>query len=235
MEEIIPNLYQLTIKRVNIYLIVEDKLTLIDTGFRGSAKRIEGFIRSLGRSPKEIDLIILTHHHPDHIGSLPELKEITQARVAIHEADLLPDEQQPTIKLIKKLLLFPPLSPLKPALSPQLGEVEIKLQGGEVFEVLGGLEVIPTPGHTPGSISLWAPKKKLLFVGDAINNRYSALRPPPKSVSSNQQQAIKSIESLIKLDFSILLCGHGKVVREGAKDKVRQLLQAQTNLTKKRL
>ncbi|GAH19098.1 unnamed protein product [marine sediment metagenome] len=68
--EIIPNVYQITLRVTNIILIAEEELTLIDTGFRGSAPQIMSFIQRLGRSPEEITLIILTHNHLDHAGGL---------------------------------------------------------------------------------------------------------------------------------------------------------------------
>ncbi len=223
MLKVIPNVYQLTIRGVNIILIAQDKLTLIDTGFRGSSHLIVDFIRRLGRSPQEISLIIITHHHPDHIGSLNELKKLTQAKVAIHEADLLPDMQPPSLKLITKTLAILPFPFLNRFLNPELGEVEIKLKGGERLEPLDGLLVIHTPGHTPGSISLFSAQRKLLITSDTINNRHRNLRLPPKSVSSNLSQAINSIETLAELEFEILLCGHGKPLTEDAKVKVMEL------------
>ncbi len=68
--EVIPNVYQLNIRAINIIVIAEEELTIIDTGLRGSSARIIDFIHSLGRSVEEISLIILTHNHFDHAGGL---------------------------------------------------------------------------------------------------------------------------------------------------------------------
>ena len=72
--EIIPDVYQLTIRGVNVILIAEEELTLIDTGLRGNSPQIIDFINQIGRSPQEISLIVSTHNHLDHMGGLAELR-----------------------------------------------------------------------------------------------------------------------------------------------------------------
>ncbi len=61
--EVLPGVHQITIRSTNIFLIVEEKITIVDVGFRGSAPRIVKAIRSLGRSIEEVSLIIITHNH----------------------------------------------------------------------------------------------------------------------------------------------------------------------------
>ena len=166
--EIVPDLYQVTIRYANIFLIVEKSLTLIDTGYSGSAPHITEFIQQLGRKADEINLIILTHNHLDHTGGLVELKKIaTHARIAAHKADVeIPESAipYPVGNIAGVLLRTPGLSTLrrKFVLGPE--SVDRILEGGETFDVLGGLQVISTPGHTMGSISLYAPIYKVLIV-----------------------------------------------------------------------
>ncbi len=228
--EIIPHVYQLTIRGVNIILIAEEELTLVDTGVRGSSPKIISFIHSLGRSPEEISLIILTHNHLDHTGGLAELKQLTPAKVAAHKADITNTESQlPSSRVERKLLPIPPFSTLRSLFSIRPGEVDIPLEGGEVLKPLDGLKVIHTPGHTPGSISLFSPQKKLLMVGDAINARHKNLRLPPKVVSTNLRQAIDSVKELAQLDFDILCCGHGRPLTTNARTKVQELMEKTEN------
>ena len=104
------------------------------------------------------------------------------------------------------------------------GQIELKLKGGEILNPLGGIEIIHTPGHTPGSISIYAASKKLLIVGDTLNHRLPRLRLPPKSVSSSIPQAITSIKRLAHLDIEILCFGHGRPILRGAKAAVEELL-----------
>ncbi len=227
--EIIPNVYQITLRVTNIILIAEEELTLIDTGFRGSAPQIMSFIQRLGRSPEEITLIILTHNHLDHAGGLAELKRFAPAKVVLHKADISADESRlPYPRVIRRLLHVPPFSLFRPLVYVKPSEVDIQVEGGEVFSPLGGLQVIHTPGHTPGSISLFSPKKRLLMVGDALNNRFRVIQLPPKMVSTDLTQAVDSVKRIAQLDFDILCFGHGSPITKDASAKVQQLIRGLT-------
>jgi len=229
--EIIPHVYQITLRATNIILIAEEELTLIDTGLRGSARHIISFVRRLGRSPEEISLIIITHNHLDHAGGLAELKQFTPAKVVLHKADISADESRlPLPPLGEKLLRIPPFSLFRPFVCVKANEVDIPVEGGEVFSPLGGLEVIHTPGHTPGSISLFSPKKRLLMVGDALNRFYRNIRLPPKMVSTDLAQAIDSVKRIARLDFDILCFGHGKPITKDASARLKQLIAKIDNI-----
>jgi glyoxylase-like metal-dependent hydrolase (beta-lactamase superfamily II) len=226
--QVIPGIHQITIRGTNIYLIIEKKVTIVDAGFRGSAHRIAGAIEDLGRSVSEVGLIVITHNHLDHIGGLPGLQKITSARVAIHKADLsFSRNGLPYPGYLKKLLKLPFISQFWPLVYATPDDVDIPLVGGEVLEPLGGLEVIHTPGHTPGSISLFSPKKKLLIVGDTLNNRHQDLWLTPRSISSDISQARESVKRLAQLDFDILCCGHGQPLVGGASDRLREWIKRQ--------
>ena len=224
--QVLPGVYQITVRGVNIILIAEEELTLIDTGMRGSSPKIAAFINRLGRSIQEVKLIIITHNHLDHAGGLAELLGLTPARVAVHRADLSETEGGlPYYGIIRRMLHIPLVSLFRPLVYARPGEVDIKLKGGEILSPLGGLEVIHTPGHTPGSISLFSARRKLLIVGDALNNRFINLRLPPGSVSHNLEQAVNSIKGVARLDFETLCCGHGRPIVKGAAARVGGLLR----------
>jgi len=224
--EIIPDVYQLTIGGTNVILIAEEELTLVDTGFPGSLAQIIDLIRSLGRSVEEISLIIITHNHVDHVGGLAELRKLTKAKVAAHQADFGDTEGQlPYPGVIRRLLRIPPFSVLRSVFSAKPGEDDIQLKGGEVLKPLGGLKVVHTPGHTPGSISLFSAPNKLLIVGDALNKRSGTLRLPPKMASTDLVQAMDSVKKMAQLDFDILCCGHGRPLIGGARAKMQELIE----------
>ena len=223
--EIIPGVYQLTTRGANIVAIAEKELTLIDTGFPGSASRIIRFIRRLGRSAEEISLIIITHNHIDHAGGVAELKRLTGARVAAHQGDLAGTTDHIAYPVtVRRLLNMPPFSALGAAFSVNAGEIDIPLSGGESLPPLGGLRVIPTPGHTPGSISLFSDSYRLLFAGDALNNRRRFLRLPPKHASTDLAQAADSVIEMSRLNFDILCLGHGQPLSGNASRHIREML-----------
>ncbi|MFH1662973.1 MAG: MBL fold metallo-hydrolase [Chloroflexota bacterium] len=220
--QVISGLHQVTVRSTNIFLIVEDKITIIDAGFRGSAKRIAMAINNLGRSMEEVSLIIITHNHLDHIGGLPGLREMTSAKVAVHRADLsYSEEGLPYSGFLKLLLKIPGVSFFWPLIYAKPDDVDIQLEGGEVFSPLGGMEVIHTPGHTPGSVSLFFPQTKLLIVGDLFGGGHGDFWLTPKTVSSDVSQARESVKRLAQLDFDILCCGHGKPIIGGASAVLR--------------
>jgi len=201
--KIVPNVYQLAKRGTNTILIVEEKLSLIDTGYRSSSPQIIDFIHHLGRSPKELTLIIITHNHIDHVGGLDKLKQLTPAKVAVHKADIGKRGNRPSAK-------------------PE--DVDIVLEGGEILNPLGGLEIIHTPGHTPGCISLFSPGNKLLFVGDALRKRRKTVIAPSKMISADMIQAMESIKKIVQLDFNSLCFGHGLPMVDNARARVQDLI-----------
>ncbi len=226
--QVIPQVYQITFRHLNIFLIVEENLTLIDTGFRGNTAGLIDFIHTLGRSPEDIKLIILTHNHIDHTGGLAELRKLVKAKIAAPtidftlERDILP---YPGGKFLGKLLMVPGFSLLRKRLVLGEKDVDVLLDGNEVFPVLGGLQVILTPGHTAGSISLYAPQKKLLFVADALKKQKGILNLPLKTATTDISQAVSSIKKMAQLDIDTICFGHGRPITEDAKGALLRLLE----------
>jgi len=148
---------------VYVYMIYGREITLIDSGVASSEKIISEYLRNTGRNPEEISLMILTHGHPDHIGAAKAIKEISGCSVAAHGADRVwienPDQQ------LKD-------RPVPGFYSLVKGSVRVDriLNEGDVLylEPEMHLEVLHTPGHSPGSISLWMQEEGVLFSGDAI-------------------------------------------------------------------
>ena len=86
--EIAPGVHQIEgLGFSNAFLIVGERLTLVDTGFRGERIAIEEYVRRIGRYPVEIELVVITHAHADHVGSLAALRRSYRLTVAAHEAD----------------------------------------------------------------------------------------------------------------------------------------------------
>jgi len=211
---------------VNVVLIVEEELTLIDAGIPGGTPGIVELVRRLGRSVEEISTVIITHNHFDHIGGLPELRRLTDVSVIMHRAGLADGHsEEPYPEGLRRLLRVFLRSPMRRRFVLESGDVDVQVSGGEVLPPLGGLEVIHTPGHTPGSISLYSAKRRLVFIGDALRRHRRKLDMPAKMVSTDLTEAVESIRKLAQLDFEVLVPGHGRPVTEGARAWVQALLE----------
>jgi len=222
--EVIPGVHRLAIRSANVYLLAGDELALIDTGFPGSSGAIVNYIRGLGRSEKEITTVIITHNHIDHMGSLAELRLLARFKVFAHSA-CFADADPPYPGGIRRLLRVPFLHPVRRRLALVSDDVDVRLGGGEVLDPLGGLEVVPTPGHTPGSISLYSGKYRILFVGDALQKRRGAPSTPARMVSTDRAAAVESITRMATLDFDILCLGHGRPLVENPRGKLAALAE----------
>jgi hydroxyacylglutathione hydrolase len=148
---------------VYAYLIYGQKIYLIDSGVASSEKVILNYLKATGRSPEEISTLILTHAHPDHIGAAAAIKRISGCTVAAHAAEKA---------WIEDVDLQAKERPVPGFHSLVGGSVQVDrtLQDGDVLHLESGLtlQVLHTPGHSPGSISLWLAEDGALFSADAI-------------------------------------------------------------------
>lgn len=150
---------------VYTFLVYGETITLIDTGVAGCEVEIFNTIRSTGRDPSEIALIILTHSHPDHIGAARAIQRETGCRIAAHPAERA---------WIEDVDLQNRERPVPGFTSLVGGSVQIDrelIDGDYIFpdedrDVT--MKVLHTPGHSPGSISLFMESNGVLFCGDAI-------------------------------------------------------------------
>jgi glyoxylase-like metal-dependent hydrolase (beta-lactamase superfamily II) len=103
--------------------------------------------------------------------------------------------------------------------------VDQSLREGEDLDLLGGLEVIHTPGHTVGSICLFNRDKKILFSGDLIRNENGVMEGPPPQFTPDPGKAACSLEKIADFDFDTLLPGHGNPILSGAGNRFRALYE----------
>lgn len=162
----IPVTPELILNRfVYSYLIFGDTITLIDTGVAGSDARIFDYIRSQGCNPSDIEQIILTHSHPDHIGAAMAIQQETGCKIISHPAECAWIED---VSLQNHERAVPGFFTL---VSGSV-HVDQEIQDGDTVLLDPSqdrfLEVLHTPGHSPGSVSLLLPGTGVLFSGDAI-------------------------------------------------------------------
>ena len=147
------------------YLVYGETITLIDTGVAGCERQIFDYIRSTGRDPSEIALIVLTHSHPDHIGAARAIRQATGCSIAAHPAERAWIED---VELQNRERPVPGFATL-------VGgpvQVDFELVDGDSIEPdetrAGEMQVFHTPGHSAGSISLFMHSEGALFSGDAV-------------------------------------------------------------------
>lgn len=226
--EIIPNLHRVPgVSGANAYLLLAETLTLVDAGMPGSEEAILRYIEELGRAPGDLDRIIITHYHLDHLGGVAALRDRTAARVCAHPAEapvISGDQPPPPARSAIMRLLFRLVTPFMPR--ADLVPVDVTLQDGDHLDLLGGATVVHVPGHSPGSIALHFPSERLLICGDVIDHRRDRLGPPHGPFTEDMDQALASLRRLAGLDFDVLCPGHGAPVIGGADEQVRAMVQS---------
>jgi len=168
------------------YIIFGKVITLIDTGVAGSEALIFEYIRQHHRDPREIATIILTHAHPDHIGSAKVIQISVNCKIIAHgdEKDWIED----TDRQFKE-------RPVPGFQTLVAGPVVLDkaLADGELLDLSQGIlaEVMHTPGHSKGSVSLWFKNEKILISGDAL--------PFPNDLPT-YDDVVTSVQSIKKLE-----------------------------------
>jgi glyoxylase-like metal-dependent hydrolase (beta-lactamase superfamily II) len=221
---IAPNVYAIPLLRVQAHAILEDDgVSLVDTGYAGSLPRLTKALAALGRTVAQIRRVICTHGHPDHAGGARALADLG-VEILIHPADAanLHIDLGSAIRRPSRGRFFAAITPPLPTYTP--------LVDGDVLPILGGLEVIHTPGHTPGSICLYARQSGLLFVGDVLQRRFGRVSAASGLYSDDPAAARGSLQRLAELDVKTVVFSHypplvddpmailGKLARQVSKD-----------------
>jgi len=217
--EIIPHVHAVRAIGSKAHLIVEDEITLIDAGHRGSGRMVRRYLERIGRSERDITRIVCTHGHPDHIGGVAEIAAASGATIHMHPADA----ERLRIRFRDVLGDRKP-GPILAFLTRPIQDPRPLLHG-DVLPVLGGLHVVHTPGHTPGSICLYAPARRLLFSGDVLQVRNGRLAPPHQVFSDDLVEARRSVERLAELNVETICFAHYPPLREGARAQLRDLVE----------
>ena len=195
---------------VNAFLVDADVLTLIDTGTPGGAGKIVAALRAAGRAPGDLGRIVVTHRHADHAGNAAELARLTGAEVHMSPVDapfLRDGHEQPKPRAATPLgrVMVPYVSVALPWRLEPAPALSTLVDGAAV----GPFEVVATPGHTAGHVSLLWAARGILFTGDAAAH-LTALGPHP--VADDPELARESFRRLSSLDFDVACFGHGRPI-----------------------
>ena len=217
MRRIVDGVWEIGIGYVHAHLIeVDDGLVLVDTGLPGKAGKLALAIRSTGHDLADLHTILMTHQHPDHIGSLADLRQRTGARVVAHRQDvavITGERPQPLHHWVMRLTA--------PFLRADPSPVDRILDGDGPTGV-PGITAVHTPGHTPGHVSFLLDRAGwVLFAGDAASAMFGRVRASPKMTSADPVLALGSATRLAELDFQVAVFGHGKAVTGDAVSRFR--------------
>ena len=186
---------QVSLGFVSAYVLARGgEAAIVDTGTGGSEGAIADALGVAGLGWDDVGHVILTHLHGDHIGSLPAVLEQAADGTGYAGAGDIPAISSP-----------------RPLLA--VGD------GDRVFD----LEIIETPGHTPGHISVLDPVGGLLVAGDALNGEAGGVVGPNERFSSDLSLANASVVKLAGLEFETVVFGHGDPVVSGASVQVAAL------------
>ena len=194
----------------NVYVITGENPTIIDTGTGFHSKVIQTTIKKYV-DPLNINQIILTHEHYDHVGGAKDLMNFTKghAKIIAHTAAA---EKLKT----GKSTFAEMLGGIMPTLI-----VDISLSGNE-YLLIGDetFQVLATPGHSLGSICLYNQKRKILFSGDTVfaDGGFGRYDFPGGDFSA----LVQSLKELSALDISDLYPGHGSVVEGSGKNHIKK-------------
>ncbi|MFL0195695.1 MBL fold metallo-hydrolase [Clostridium sp. WILCCON 0269] len=194
---------------VNSIIIFGKEITLIDTGVKDSYKKILRYIKEQGRSIDEIKFLILSHSHPDHIGSANKIKTITGCKVMIHKEE---KEWIENLSVQYNSRMVPGFYELVNE-SVKIDDLVKDKQEIQLDENLT-LQIIHSPGHSKGSINIFFKEDKILFTADSI----PLVNDIPNYDNLNElKSSLKAIKNFS--DYNILLSSWTEPINNLAKIK----------------
>jgi glyoxylase-like metal-dependent hydrolase (beta-lactamase superfamily II) len=218
---------------VNVHLVEAEKLTLIDAGVK-TKEAWEHFtyeLAKIGYSPNDIEQVVLTHHHPDHVGMLdyfPETLSVYGHRYnqpwLIQDQKFFERHDKFYIELFTNLGLNEKFLEKATNLRGPLAyschrELTYEVKEGDTIPGLSGWKVLETPGHAQSHIALFHEENKLLLGGDLLLGHISSnpLFEPPMEGKERPKTLLQYNESLRKirdLELITVYPGHGEIVKE---------------------
>lgn len=223
--QVAPGVHRFDTAPFNWYLIEEaGRLTLVDAGFPGHHRALLAGLAELGRTEADVEAIIITHAHADHMGFAERVRRASGAPLFAHAEDL-PGLGHP-LRLPWAGLLGNAWRPFTASMlaravgagiwRPRTIAEAQPVRDGDVLDAPGRPHVIHLPGHTPGQIALHLPDRGVLLSGDALLTRdllTGAAGPPsvaPAALTHDLPAARRSAARARELGEVTLLPGHGE-------------------------
>jgi glyoxylase-like metal-dependent hydrolase (beta-lactamase superfamily II) len=202
-----------------------DEVTLVDTGWPGDRERVIASLEQVGRSPADVAAIVLTHGHPDHLGSAEWFRREHGTPVWAHELEAANVrgeriEQVSPLRLLSMAWRRDVRVWLRDVGRLGARKVErphtVETFDGRGLDVPGRPVPVHTPGHTSGHCALHLPDRGVLLAGDALMTAHGLVERSgpqllPSFFQADVEQALASLHLLAPLDAEVVVCGHGPV------------------------
>ena len=226
--ELAPNVYRIPTmgSGINSFLFKETdgSLTLVDCGLKSAPKKIEAAITSLKQDMSDVKKVLFTHSHDDHAGGAAKVIElIGSPEVISHEAEqeFLESGKTPPLDysyFAGKFFRFMPSSRLDPI------SVTKTVRDGETLDIAGGLQIVHTPGHTPGHVSLLHRPSGTLITGDSVFNFGFKRAWSLSAFCTNFEQSKKTAYRFLDLDYTTAAFTHGPHIKDKGKIALKKFL-----------
>lgn len=230
IQQLESDLYQATVDigltRVHLFVIDDpaDGPIVIDTSApkpEGTENPVVQVLRQLGRQPQDVQHVLLTHAHPDHIGNVGEFQRQSGAAVWMNPLGARLLEASPVTLLPVRIRGGGTRTPA----AVTSATVQRRITGGETIALAGGLTVIDTPGHSQDHQSfLWHRHGGVLFIGDAVTNEDGRLGFAPFYDDLADEQ--RAVDTLLGHTFEKVAFGHGDYIARQGRERLAQWWQA---------
>ena len=229
LEEVATGVWHARADHVGWMLVTDGQdVTLVDTGYPGDREALLRSLARIGRSPADVAAVLLTHAHPDHIGSAEHLRTHGPTPVHAHEREVPHARgeviQQVTVGAVIRtwgvtallrrevLVWLRDVIRLKGLQAERLGAVEAFEDGP--LDVPGAPVAVLAPGHTAGHCAFDFADRGVLHVGDAMfTSHHLSKRDGPQPAmpffDADHEQALRTIEQLADISAEVVVSGHG--------------------------
>jgi len=224
-------------KRIIYPVIVSDEreMILIDCGYPAFLSVIQAAAQAKSIDISHLTKIIITHHDFDHMGALAEFKRIyphIEIMASIDDEKYISGKEK-SLRLQQLESAYDTLTAEQKSISKKMQqilasvekvEVDKKLQDKDWFPCCGGVEIVATPGHMPGHISVYLNESKTLITGDVLVLENGELIGANPQYTLDMATAQKSIKKLLNYPIDRLICYHGGVYEKNVKESLQKFI-----------